>query len=606
MNLDKAKIKTILVTDCGSTTTKALLFEKTAAGWRQTYRGEAPTTVEEPLANVSIGALNAFQEIQDLSGRVILNNATAADSSKSPFVFTEADPSQGIDLYLSTSSAGGGLQMLVCGLVEEFSTESAERAALGAGAIVLETFSANDPRPEYERITRLRELRPDIILLAGGTEGGASDQILELAELIRSAEPKPRFGKTLVLPVVFAGNTKLENDIREILGPIAEIVFVDNLRPAIEKENLAPARDAIHDLFLSHVMSHSPGYDQLLSWTPLPIVPTPAAVGDMIESYANQKKLNILCADIGGATTDIFSVFYNKNSEAIFNRTVSANLGMSYSIAQVLLEAGVDNLKQWMPFELEDFEIRDRLRNKMIRPTTIPQIREDLELEQAVCREALRLSLEHHKSLAVGISSAKGSYGIANVFSQQSSREHLINMRTLDLVIGSGGVLSHAPRRIEAALMMLDGFELEGLTEVAVDSIFMLPHLGVLASFNPEAAAEIFEADCLVRICHSIAPRYKATKSVVEIAEVWIADKLIACVEADKLIQLDILNKSEEQVKLTIVPKSKSVDCGAGKGEVLEKEIFILPEGLILDGRNRPFNSNPRTDLIKRQVSLNE
>ena len=113
------ELQTILVTDCGSTTTKALLFERTAAGWRKTVRGEAPTTVEEPVADVTVGAKNAFSELQELSGRRILNETSG---KAPPFVETSTDRRHGIDLYLSTSSAGGGLQMLVTGIVRQMST----------------------------------------------------------------------------------------------------------------------------------------------------------------------------------------------------------------------------------------------------------------------------------------------------------------------------------------------------------------------------------------------------------------------------------------------------------------------------------------------------
>jgi hypothetical protein len=106
MRTDAESLHTVLVTDCGSTTTKALLFEKKQDRWHQTFRGEAPTTVEEPVANVTVGALNAFAEVEELSGRPILHEG-------GPFLITGADPARGIDLYLSTSSAGGGLQMLV-------------------------------------------------------------------------------------------------------------------------------------------------------------------------------------------------------------------------------------------------------------------------------------------------------------------------------------------------------------------------------------------------------------------------------------------------------------------------------------------------------------
>ena len=402
--IDPKKLERILVTDCGSTTTKALLFEKTSEGWRHTGRGEAPTTVEEPVADVTVGARNAFRELEELRGISILSETVAAD----PFTH-QRDSNNGIDLYLSTSSAGGGLQMLVAGVVQTMTAQSATRAALGAGAIVLETLSADDGLDDYERITRIRHLRPDIVLIAGGVDGGSKIHAIELAELIRAANPRPRFGDTLRLPVIYAGNKEAIKEVTEILSSQCEVKIVENIRPTLEDENLAPAREAIHEFFLSHVMSHSPGYGKLLSWSPVPVMPTPAAVGEMVKTLAARENLQVLCVDIGGATTDVFSVFRGEGAQPVFNRTVSANYGMSYSVANVLIEAGVENILRWLPYQAEASAVKDRLRNKMIRPTSIPQTKEDLLLEQAVCREALRLSLGHHKQLAVGLSGVKRS-----------------------------------------------------------------------------------------------------------------------------------------------------------------------------------------------------
>jgi uncharacterized protein (TIGR01319 family) len=605
MKTKKEELRTIIVTDCGSTTTKALLFQKTDKGWRQTFRGEAPTTVEAPMADVTIGAESAFLEIQELSGRKILDN----ENKNHPFILSNEDNTEGIDLFLSTSSAGGGLQMLVSGVVDSVSSESAKRSALGAGAIVLETLSANDLRDEFVLIDRIRHLKPDIVLLSGGVEGGASQQVIDSAELLRAANPKPRFGKTLKLPVVYAGNSSVANEVKEILDPISDVTVVANLRPTLEGEDLAPARDAIHEFFLSHVMSHSPGYDKLMSWSPIDIMPTPAAVGNMIETYANKENISILCADIGGATTDLFSVFRNSEEKLIFNRTVSANLGMSYSISQVLIEAGIDNLKRWIPFEIKDYELRDRLRNKMIRPTTIPQTQNDLFLEQAVCREALSLALNHHLELAVGLSGEQKSRSIADIFSQSSNKENLVDLKALDLVIGSGGVLSHAPNRLGACLMMIDGFELEGITEIAVDSIFMLPHLGALAKVNPEAASEIFEKDCLIKLSHAIAPVYDSKfKNGKELADVYINEMLEGKVISGELSYFSI--KPLKKIRLKVVPKYSHVDCGKGKGETIKMNIISGELGFILDGRNRPikkdFNFKEQKELFKKLGLMNE
>jgi uncharacterized protein (TIGR01319 family) len=604
--IDPQKLSTVLVTDCGSTTTKALLFQKTAEGWRQTSRGEAPTTVEEPVADVTVGARNAFAEVQELSGRALLLDLPPSDSQP-PFIRDSGSNREGIDLYLSTSSAGGGLQMLVGGVVRHMTAESAERAALGAGAIVMDTLCADDGREDFERVERIRHLRPDIVLLTGGTDGGSQSHVVELAELVLAASPRPRFGDTLRLPVIYAGNKDAAGEVAEILSSIAQVQTVANVRPTLERENLGPAREAIHDFFLSHVMSHSPGYGKLLSWSPVPVMPTPAAVGNVVQTFAAKNNLQVLCADIGGATTDVFSVFKDHDSAPIFNRTVSANYGMSYSIANVLIEAGEDNIARWLPYHLSGSELRDRLRNKMIRPTSIPQTVEDLWLEQAVCREALRLSLEHHRSLAVGLSGVQQRRGIADIFSQQKNRYDLVNMMQLDVVIGSGGVLSHAPHRLEAALMMIDGFGLEGLTQIAVDSIFMMPHLGVFASVHPEAAEQIFVKDCLVNIAHAIVPVWRAPgQGLASLAKVVVDGQEVAKVVAGKIELHKLAGCENKSVRLSIEPEQSSVDVGAGPGKTLERNVTVGVYGLILDGRNRPLvlSSDPAARVTDQIATL--
>jgi uncharacterized protein (TIGR01319 family) len=591
--IDPQKLRRILVTDCGSTTTKALLFELTSNGWRQTARGEAPTTVEEPVADVTVGACNAFREVQELAGLQLLQPQLS--DADVPFLLsseqagaTLSNATQGIDLYLSTSSAGGGLQMMVAGIVGQMSVESAARAALGAGAIVLDSISLDDARKDFEKIERIRHLRPDIVLLTGGVDGGAKQQVIELAEILVAASPKPRFGKTLQLPVIYAGNAEAAAEVQELLSRIAQVIVVPNVRPQLESENLGPAREAIHEIFLTHVMSHSPGYDKLLSWSPRPVMPTPAAVGDVVQSFAKQEEATVLCADIGGATTDVFSVFRNTERELIYNRTVSANYGMSYSIANVLVEAGVDNIKRWLPFAIEDAELRDRLRNKMIRPTSIPQTLDDLWIEQAVCREALRLSLEHHRSLAVGLAGRQQQRGISDIFAQKTSRYQLVDLRSLDVVIGSGGVLSHAPRRIQAALMMLDGFALEGISELTVDSIFMMPHLGVLAALHPTAAHEIFRHDCLVRIAHAIVavPKYPLREAGATLARVLVDREPLGEIRAGLVQQITL--PVGKKCTLEVQPIS-GVDVGGGPGQARSKEIVSGQLGLLLDGRGRPL-----------------
>ena len=579
----------IIATDVGSTTTKARLFHKKDGEWRFLVAGEAPTTVEEPYEDVTLGVQNAVREVEELTGHKLL----APDGSG---IVLPYDGEKGVDLYVTTSSAGGGLQMMVSGLIKSMTAESANRAALGAGAIVMDIIARDDGRQPYQKIRRIRSLRPDMILMAGGTDGGASSHVMEIAELIKAAEPKPRLGVAYKLPIVYAGNKVLRPQIEALLKEGFALDIVDNIRPVLERENTEPARRAVHELFMEHVMSHAPGYTRLMKWTDVDIMPTPAGEGMAMQLIANTFNLNVLGVGLGGATTNVYSVMDER-----FVRSVSANLGMSYSVTNVMKEAGIDNIMRWIPFNLDREEVASRLMNKMIRPTTIPQTLEDLIVEHSVAREALRLGLQHHRTIATRLKGIQIERTISDMF-DQALEETYVKMMNIDILAGTGGLLSHAPRRIQSMYILTDAWQPEGVTRMFQDSVFMMPHLGVLSTVYRDAAWNIFDKDCLVRLGTNIAtagtgklgehvmtvelemPNGEEVKEELSLGDI-------------KLVKLTEL----EEVKALITP-AKDYDIGAGPGKELEATVSGGVAGVMLDARGRPIylpeEENQRKELL--------
>jgi uncharacterized protein (TIGR01319 family) len=594
MTISPENVASVLATDCGSTTTKAILLERREDGFRLIARGEAPTTVEAPFEDVTRGVLNAVRELEELAGRRLLEGDR---------ILTPQQYGAGVDLYVSTSSAGGGLQMTVSGLVLQMTGESAQRAALGAGAIVMDVIALNDGRRPHEKIQRLRQLRPDMILLSGGTDGGDVRRVAEMAEILVAADPRARLGAGYKLPVIYAGNQEAAGVVQDLLERRTALKVVPNLRPALERENLRPARDAIHELFMEHVMAHAPGYRRLMAWTPVPIMPTPGAVGLMIERVAQRERLSVLGVDIGGATTDVFSVFGGARGDPVFHRTVSANLGMSYSIANVMAEAGIANILRWVPFSVDEGALRNRIRNKMIRPTTIPQTLEDLLIEQAIAREALRLALEQHRSLAVGLKGVQQERTISEALSQGGAGATLVDLMELGLIVGSGGVLSHAPRRVQAALMLVDAFLPEGLTLLAVDSIFMAPQLGVLSTVLEEAALQVFDRDCLVRLGAVLAPIGSGRPGQACVTVEVSGPDMAAVSRRIPFGELALLPLPPARAlgRVSAVPE-RGFDLGAGRGRPLSAQVPGGSVGLIVDTRGRrPFGlpADARTRIAR-------
>lgn len=567
----------LLATDCGSTTTKARLFRKIGNEYRFVCAGEAPTTVEDPYEDVTLGVRNAVKEVEELSGLKLLDEKGVKVRSSSE--------EEGVDIYVTTSSAGGGLQMMVFGATSSVSSESAQRVALGAGAIVMDVVAIEDETPLYKKIEKTRFLRPDMILCAGGTDGGSITPAVQAAEILKAAEPKARFGGDFTLPVIFAGNKDAREAIKQTLSDKFALTITDNLRPQLELENADPARAAIQELFMEHVMSHAPGYGKLMKWTDVAIMPTPLAEGTMLQLLAKIRGVNVMGVGLGGATTNVYSIFAGK-----FVRTVSANLGMSYSICNVMKEAGVENILRWMPFDIDEDDLVDVLTNKMIRPTTIPGTLDELIIEQAVAREALQLGLKHHKFLARRLRGVARVRDVASMYSYEAYLETYIDMLRIDIIGGTGGLLSHAPRRVQSALVLIDGFQPEGVTELIQDSVFMFPHLGVLTTVYPEIAYEIFDKDALVRLGTCIAPRGAVEKKNERILKIELR-------MPDGSPRTEILNFGEiklipvgvgEVVEANISP-SKKFDVGMGPGRTRTAKVSGGVVGIIIDARGRPI-----------------
>jgi len=344
-------------------------------------------------------------------------------------------------------------------------------------------------------------------------------------------------------------------------------------------------------------MAQAPGYKTLMSWTDAPIMPTPGAVGEIIKTIAEKEGIEAVGVDIGGATTDVFSIF-----QGVFNRTVSANLGMSYSISNVFAESGVENIMRWVPFSLDERELRNWVRNKMIRPTTIPQMMEELIVEQAIAKEALRLAFEQHKSFATSLKGVQKQRTIADAFEQSASGATLVDMMSLDILVGSGGVLSHAPRRNQAAMMLVDAFLPQGITKLAVDSIFMMPQLGVLSTIHPQAATEVFEKDCLIHLGTCIAPvgeGREGRECLRYQAQLPEGKEVVGGLRYGELKLIPL--RVGEEAQMTLEP-ARGFDVGKGRGSRVEARVSGGVVGVIIDCRGRPFTLP--TDVGERVAKL--
>ncbi len=245
---------------------------------------------------------------------------------------------------LACSSAAGGLRMVTVGLVPSLSSEAGVRAALGAGAKVVRSFSFNLNRSDLDEI---QQISPDIILLIGGTDGGDKKVIIHNAETLSRLACRS--------PIVVAGNRDAVDEIEAVFAESERtIVFAANVMPEIGMLSVDSCREAIRKIFVSHIIK-AKGIDRALDLVDQTIVPTPAAVLKaavlLADGLPSEEGLGeVMVVDVGGATTDVYSVAkgYPARADVMAHglpepyakRTVEGDLGVRHNI-DTLFEMGV-------------------------------------------------------------------------------------------------------------------------------------------------------------------------------------------------------------------------------------------------------------------------
>lgn len=391
---------------------------------------------------------------------------------------------------LACSSAAGGLKMVAIGLVPDLTAEAAKRAALGAGARVIKTYSYNLSSDE---INEIDELKPDIILLAGGTDGGNKDTILFNAGRLADS--------TIRKPIIVAGNKSARDEIRQIFDPTAiEYYITDNVMPRLNVLDVDPAREAIRKVFMSRIIQ-AKGMGEAQNFISGILMPTPQAVLKAAEalsvgSDAEDGIGDLIVVDIGGATTDIHSmcvgaptkagVTFRGLEEPFAKRTVEGDLGMRYSALSLFEAASTKEIKRYLTFKEQDIEGECRRRSKDIR--LVPETDLEKDFDQAMAKIATDHSMSRHAGVIEAVYSPMGM-----MYSQEGK-----DLLEVGYMIGTGGVLVHsaAPGEILAAGCHRPD-EINSLKpqhpKFMLDKSYILSAMGLLAEEDKDMAVRIMK-----------------------------------------------------------------------------------------------------------------
>jgi hypothetical protein len=468
-----------LIAEVGSVTTRVTLVDVVDGEARLIGQSSVPSTTEPPYENAVIGILEAATQLSETTGRQLMRDGS--------LLMPQTAERDGVDSVIGVTSAGAPMGVVIAAVSSEVSARSALRASRATYTSVLQTVTlddaagvaaGNDSSWIERQVQTLLSLRPDLVIIAGGLEDGATDSLVRLAHIVGLTAFSSRIDADgqqrqdiARRTVIFAGNSHAREPVIEALSGRADLSLVENVRPSLEVERLEPARQAIvkhyNDAFLPNV----PGAQALRRLSHAPLSTSCDAIGLIARFVAERDGRDTLVLDSGSASSAAYLA-----SQGRFTPAVCGGIGTGYGIGGVLAERGITAIARWLPFPISERDLTHALLNKMMRPQTLPVTREDLLIEHAIAREALSIALA-------------------------AMRDERPNA-PYDYVLAGGGVLANAPHPGLAALTLLDALQPRAddtvrLVELHLDTLGLIPASGALAFSDAGAALTLFERDLL-------------------------------------------------------------------------------------------------------------
>ena len=573
--VDKATPKLIiaqsfLIADCGHVNTTLALFDAAIDSYRLIARVTVGTTAAAPFNDISLGVRQAMRQLTTITGRLLLNDDDVLIKPARP-------DGSGIDHFALTISAASPLQTILIGLFDDVSLASARRALDNVYFHEADVFSLSDDRDEKAQVATFLRVKPDLVFITGGTDGGAGKRLLELIE---SASLGINVLANIKKPqVIYAGNKDLRERVRRIMGRNVELLVADNVRPQLNHENLDDAIKVVSKLYERQIAA-MPGMETLQKWsgvTPKPTAQAFAAIGDY---FAALNKGSIVGVDLGSHSVTLVVADPDQR-----DLTVNAEMGIGY-VAKLLAKSTPAEIARWVPFEIEETAVRDYIYNKALNPQLIPATKTELFLDQAAAREIMRHVISD--SMKQWTQSDDGT------------------LPPFQLLLARGSTLTNAPRAGQSMLMLLDALQPTGIFAVALDRYGMLPALGILAEMEPLAAVQVLENVVLENLGWVVVPVGKGQPGQ-PVLNVTLNSDLDTKLEVEvmygtiEVIPLEPSDKTE----VLLTPNGRfDIGLGAGKAQKFTADSGSV--GLIVDARGRPLtfpdNDEERQELVRKWI----
>ncbi|MHB9057633.1 MAG: glutamate mutase L [Bacillota bacterium] len=553
----------VLAIELGQAVTKVGLFETGPDGWKLTATGSALTTSQAPWREAGLGIQTALADLSEGLER----------------------PLTGRERVIACTRASGGLRAAVAGVIRTMTAESAWRAALNAGAEVVDVFSLDDRRLPVQQAMDFRRSNIDLLLLAGGIDEdlfahGRGHQVVTEAGTLAGALPPSRLRPGAPLPVVFAGSSEARDLVAEAFkGRPATLSLTENVRPDLDREVLEPAGRTLVDLYRGELLE-SPAFRGLAALNPAPLVPTGLAVGQAVKSFAlahghGSTPANVLAVDVGAAGVDLHMVM-----SGTYTRSSTRGSGPQN---EATLAA---RIARWLPYAVDPAKALDHVAGRRVHPAAVAETWPELLLDLAEAREAMAVALEVHKQVAVTLRGIPRRRTIGEALGRYLSigGQTVVDLSRIDHVIGLGGPLTASPQA--AMLALIDGLQPAGITRLSLDADGSWPWRGLLglAGLDGRAVVPLALGTWIAPPPAAGVSREGRALADVEVRQgSWTSTKAMVAGE------LRAIRPPKDGTATVIVHPKGMADYGAGPSRAVQAEVEAGRFGVILDGRGRPM-----------------
>lgn len=443
----------ILAVDIGSVNTRALLFDVVDGAYRLVMQGTSGTTIGAPKDDALFGVLNIARDMESSNSRRLLDE-------NQRIIRPEQADNIGIDYCLTTASAGHPLRALLVGLYPQLDINRLRRAIAPFGMDAVAEIHLQDGLGARGRLNRLVHSRPQLIIVAGGTDGGARAALLEMLSLVRQALSLLPLGSRPI--VIYAGNSSLAPAVREMLSQQIEVVIAPNIRRADEALSLDGLQAALAEAFDSH-KRRLPAFQRLAAMSDSGIVPTARGIETIAAYFSRVERRDVLAVDVGSARTLVTLAQMGRATSVLCSDT-----GLGHSAADTLDRVGEQELANWLPFHPRKGELAQYALKKGLRLAHVPLDMRERYIEFALLRAGLRYALTQ-----------------------------LNDLPQPGLLLLAGGALGGNSQGALTMLLLADALDCTGVIQVKTDPHSALSALGGLASVAPDAVVQLLDGGIL-------------------------------------------------------------------------------------------------------------